>query len=99
MVRFAVGSSVLDADAVATVRQTASSVLGIGTAITVTGYTDARGARPANVDLAKRRAAAVRTALIAAGVEPARIRLVAPVDVTGSGSATEARRVDIGLSQ
>jgi membrane fusion protein, multidrug efflux system len=98
-IRFAPGSSTLDADAVRAVRQAASSLMGIGTAITVTGYTDTSGNRAANVELAKRRATAVRDALIRAGIEEKRIRLVAPVDVTGSGSAERARRVDIGLSR
>ena len=98
-VRFALGSATLDADAVKAVRQASAAVMGIGTMITITGYADASGARPANVELAKRRAEAVRDELVRAGVEPRRIRLVAPIDVTGSGAPDGARRVDIGLAQ
>jgi membrane fusion protein (multidrug efflux system) len=98
-VRFATGSATLDADAMSTVRQAAASVMGIGTAITITGYADASGNHAANVDLAKQRATAVRDALVADGVDPKRIRQVAPRDVTGSGTADEARRVDIGLAR
>jgi outer membrane protein OmpA-like peptidoglycan-associated protein len=82
-----------------TVRQAAASVMGIGTAITITGYADASGNHAANVELAKRRAAAVRDALVADGVDPKRIRLVAPNDVIGSGTPEDARRVDIGLAR
>jgi outer membrane protein OmpA-like peptidoglycan-associated protein len=98
-VRFALGSATLDADGVKAVRQASAAVMGIGTMITITGYADASGPRAANVALAKRRAEAVRDELIRMGVDPRRIRLEAPVDVTGSGSADEARRVDIGLAQ
>jgi outer membrane protein OmpA-like peptidoglycan-associated protein len=73
--------------------------MSMGTAITITGYADARGDHAANVDLAKRRATAVRDALVTNGVDPRRLRLAAPKEVTGSGTAAEARRVDIGLAQ
>ena len=32
-------------------------------------------------------------------ITPERVRMTAPMDVTGSGGADEARRVDIGLAQ
>ena len=99
IVRFPVGAAALDDQALHTVRQAAASVMSIGTALTITGYADASGGAAANVELAKRRAAAVRDALVANGIEPARIRLVAPAEVTGSGTADEARRVDIGLAR
>jgi len=98
-VRFATASAALDANGATLVRQAAASMIAIGTAIVVTGYADARGNHDANVALAKRRAAAVRDALVAEGITPERVRMTAPVDVTGSGSADEARRVDIGLAQ
>jgi len=98
-VRFATASAALDANGATVVRQAAASMIAIGTAIVVTGYADARGNHDANVALAKRRAVAVRDALVAEGITPERVRMLAPVDVTGSGSADEARRVDIGLAQ
>jgi membrane fusion protein (multidrug efflux system) len=97
-VRFAPGSSTLDADAAKAVRQAAASLMAIGTAITITGHADASAARPGNVELAKRRSAVVRDALVADGVEPRRIRVADPVEVAGSDSANDARRVDIALS-
>ena len=98
-VRFATASAALDANGATVVRQAAASMIAIGTAIVVTGYADARGNHEANVALAKRRAAAVRDALVAEGITPERVRMTAPMDVTGSGGADEARRVDIGLAQ
>ena len=99
VVRFALGSATLDNEGIKAVRQASASVMGIGTMVNITGYTDASGPRPTNVELAKRRAEAVRDALMRDGVDPRRIRLVAPVDVTGSGTPDEARRVDIGLAK
>ena len=96
-VYFATGSAALDANGSTVVRQAAAATLAIGTRLDVTGYADATGAHAANVELAKRRAAAVRDGLVANGIAPERVRLVAPVDVTGSGSALQARRVDVRL--
>jgi membrane fusion protein (multidrug efflux system) len=98
-VYFAGGSSTLDDTAKGVVRMKAAEVMGIGTAITITGYADKTGDAAANVELAKRRATAVRDALVSLGVAPKRIRLQAPVSVTGSGSDDQARRVDIVVSQ
>ena len=73
--------------------------MGIGTVITITGYTDRTGSAAGNADLAKRRAIAVRDALVAQGVNPERIRLLPPVGVTGTGADDEARRVDIAVGK
>jgi membrane fusion protein (multidrug efflux system) len=97
-VYFARDSAALDAEAASSIRQASAALMGIGTAITVTGYADRTGSREANVGLAKRRAIAVRDALVANGIAPQRIRLTAPVDVTGAGSDDRARRVDVGLA-
>ena len=67
--------------------------------IDVTGYADRMGNRAANIDLATRRAAAVRNALLAEGLPAERVRLKPPRDVTGSGSDNEARRVDIAVGK
>ena len=98
-VHFARGQAALDEAAARTLRTTAGETLGIGTGLTITGYADATGNHAANVDLAKRRAEAVRDALVRFGVQPQRIRLVPPVDVTGSGGDDEARRVDVHVVQ
>ncbi len=94
-VYFASGQATLDAAARSAVRSAATGSMAIGTQLTVTGYADATGNAAANVELAKRRALAVRDALVADGIQPARIRLSAPANVTGSGSDDQARRVDI----
>jgi len=41
----------------------------------------------------------VRDELVALGVDPRRIVLAAPADVTGSGSDEQARRVDVTMKQ
>jgi outer membrane protein OmpA-like peptidoglycan-associated protein len=72
-------------------------MLGIGTTITITGYADRTGASGDNVELAKRRAVAVRDALVQLGIQAERIRLKPPAEVTGSGSDAQARRVEISV--
>ncbi len=98
-VYFAKGQATLDANGSTAVRMAAATTMGIGTVLTITGYADADGNAAANVDLAKRRAQAVRDALVAAGIKPERVRLVPPERVTGSGRDDEARRVDIVVAQ
>jgi len=92
---FARGQSTLDTDAQRALRVAAAAYVGIGTEIVITGYADKAGNAAANVDLAKKRAAATRDELVKLGVDPRRIQLVAPVNVTGSDSADQARRVDL----
>ena len=67
--------------------------------ISVTGFADRSGDVPNNVALAKRRAAAVRDALVAEGIPAERIQLAPPQDVTGTGSDDEARRVEIAVGK
>jgi outer membrane protein OmpA-like peptidoglycan-associated protein len=67
--------------------------------IDVTGLADRSGNRSANVELAKRRAIAVREALLAEGLPADRVRLQAPREVTGSGSDRDARRVEIAAGK
>jgi len=98
-VYFASGDSSLDAEAIKTIRDTAAAMMGIGTSVALTGYTDRTGSQRTNVDLAKLRAVAVRNALVGAGIDPRRVVLKPPVDVTGSGSDDRARRVDIGMTR
>jgi len=98
-VYFASGSATLDDAAKTVVRKKAAEVMAIGTAITITGYADKTGKAGNNVDLARKRATAVRDALVQLGVHADRIRLSPPADVTGSGSDDQARRVDIVVTQ
>jgi membrane fusion protein (multidrug efflux system) len=96
---FAKGSATLDTDGQRATRLAAAAYMGIGTQIQITGYADKTGNYAANVDLAKKRAQAVRDELVGFGVESRRIALEPPVDVTGSGSDDEARRVDVVMKQ
>lgn len=68
-----------------------------GKTLVLSGYHDATGSPQFNADLAKRRALAVREALVHAGVDPARIVLKEPQELVGSGSAAEARRVEVAV--
>jgi membrane fusion protein (multidrug efflux system) len=94
---FAKGQAALDSDAQRAMRFAAAMYVGIGTQVVVTGYADKTGNAAANVELAKKRAAAVRDELVKLGVEPQRIQLVPPVNVTGAGSDDRARRVDLSV--
>ena len=96
---FAKGQATLDTDAQRAVRVAAAMYVGIGTQVVVTGYADPTGNAAANVELAKKRAAAVRDELVKVGVEGRRIQLVPPVSVTGAGSDDQARRVDLSVKQ
>jgi K(+)-stimulated pyrophosphate-energized sodium pump len=85
----------LNAEANRMLRMAAAQVMGIGTQILITGYADKTGAAGNNVELARRRAAVVRDALVKLGVAPERIRLQPPADVTGGENDAQARRVEI----
>ena len=97
-VYFAPGSAALDANAMQVLRLAAAQAPGAA-ALEVTGYVDRSGARDANVELAKRRATAVRDALLGAGLAADRVRLKPPADIVGSGTDAEARRVEIAISR
>ncbi len=73
----------------------ASTIRADGGAVAITGYTDHTGSPDQNLALAKDRAAAVRSALVAEGVSETKIVLQPPAFVTGTGSNDEARRVEI----
>lgn len=64
----------------------------------VHGYVDSSGSAKRNGELAKARAEAVRSALVAAGVPAGRIVLEKPANIVGGESGAEARRVDIVLA-
>jgi membrane fusion protein (multidrug efflux system) len=97
-VRFATASASLD-DGTATVIQTLATTYKAKTGtLVVTGYTDKTGDHSANVDLARRRAIAVRDALVKDGMPADRVRLQEPRDVIGGGDDSDARRVDIAVA-
>jgi outer membrane protein OmpA-like peptidoglycan-associated protein len=70
-----------------------------GKTLILTGYHDATGSPEFNAGLAKRRAVTVRDALLGAGVDGARIVLQKPQEMVGSGSAAEARRVEVSTQE
>jgi len=94
-VYFAPASAELDSTASVVIRTVANSMVGSPDAIVVTGYADARGLTAVNRALAKRRADAVRDALIAAGMSSSQIQLAAPGDVVGGTDHALARRVEL----
>src|SRR5215510_13705812 len=59
-VYFAKGQATLDAEAMRAIRVGSAAYIGIGTKIMITGYADKTGNAAANVELAKKRAQAVR---------------------------------------
>lgn len=63
----------------------------------VSGFTDASGDAAKNEELAKARAMVVRDAIAAAGGAQDKVELKKPEQLTGSGNAGEARRVEVSL--
>lgn len=68
-----------------------------GQKATISGFHDTTGNAAANAELSKKRAFAVRDALVALGVTEDKLELVKPADSQGSGAAAEARRVEVTL--
>jgi membrane fusion protein (multidrug efflux system) len=99
VVNFAPGKAALDAEAARLLRSIIPAMNAGTNPIDVTGFADHNGDHAANVDLAKRRAIAVRDALTAEGIAAERIRLTSPRDVTGPGSDRDARRVEIAVGK
>jgi membrane fusion protein (multidrug efflux system) len=99
VVNFATGKATLDVEAVRLLKGFAPAIKAGTNPIDVTGFADRTGSRAANVELARRRAMAVRDALLAEGVPGDRIRLEPPQDVIGAGSDREARRVEIAVGK
>ena len=99
VVNFATGTAALDAEAVRLLKGFAPGMKAGTNPIDVTGFADRTGNPAANVELARRRAAAVRDALVAEGVPADRVRLKQPQNVTGPGSEREARRVEIAVGR
>jgi len=63
--------------------------------LVISGYHDASGDVASNAELAKRRAFAVRDALLAVGVGEKQIELARPIVAMGGDDPNEARRVDV----
>jgi K(+)-stimulated pyrophosphate-energized sodium pump len=93
---FASGAAAV-ADGAATALADVAKGVADGKKAVVSGYTDASGDPAKNEELAKQRAFAVREALKAAGVAEDKVELKKPEQLTGSGDAAEARRVEVSL--
>jgi OmpA-OmpF porin, OOP family len=98
-VYFAINQAALPANAV----QSLSSVIKYlqanpGATAVVSGYHDATGDQAANEELAKNRADAVRSSLVAAGIEASRIEMQKPVVTEGEGPPERAHRVEVTAS-
>ncbi len=68
-----------------------------GKRLVLSGFHDATGDPVTNAALAKRRALAVRDALVGAGVSTMALELKKPEESTGSGNDAEARRVEVTI--
>ena len=93
---FASGSAVLGSDAGVVI----SAIRDVAAADTkrnllVSGFHDATGDPAKNAELAKERAKAVREALVAAGVDRARIVMRKPEVLVGDTDNAQARRVEV----
>jgi len=97
IVNFATGKATLDAEALRLLRGFAPAMKAGPNPIDVTGFADRTGNHAANVELAKRRAEAVRDVLLTEGIPADRVHLKPPRDVTGSGSDEQARRVELAV--
>ena len=80
-------------EALATVLEGAKA----GQRIRISGFHDATGDAALNVELAKRRAVAVRDLLLNSGVDEALLELVKPEHTLANGSNDKARRVEVLL--
>lgn len=96
---FEVGGTALPADAAATLAdvQGKLAMAPAGARLVLSGFHDPSGDPAKNAELAKERAKAVRAALVAAGVDVARVALRKPESTLGGGTPEEARRVEIRL--
>ncbi len=63
----------------------------------VSGFHDPRGSAARNAQLAKGRAQSTYDALVAAGVDAARIEMREPADENGGSDLKEARRVEVSV--
>lgn len=68
-----------------------------GRKLVISGFHDATGDAGKNAELAKLRAIAVRDVLKTSGVGEQQIELKKPVQMAGSGSNANARRVEVSL--
>lgn len=69
-----------------------------GKKLVLSGFHDATGDPAFNAELARKRALAVRDALVGAGVAESSLELKKPEQTTGTGDDAEARRVEVMIA-
>ena len=97
---FAVGSADMPDDAKKVIGDIADAMKANAAAkVALSGFVSASGTAAQNADLAKKRAFAVRDALVAAGVSADRIALEKPqtVEANAGGEDSQARRVELTM--
>jgi outer membrane protein OmpA-like peptidoglycan-associated protein len=94
---FASGKSDLAAGALAALGD-AIAAAKAGKRLVLSGFHDATGDPAFNAELAKKRALAVRDALVGAGVAESSMELKKPEQTTGTGNDAEARRVEVMIA-
>jgi hypothetical protein len=102
-VYFEVDQAVIGPEDLKVIREAAACIKEKGLKVDITGYTDKTGDMEHNLELAKNRAKAVQDALVVEGVSVETVTLKPPmfhtiIGTTGTGSAAEARRVEINKS-
>ena len=97
MFYFATGKADLANGAVAVLGD-AIAAAKAGKRLVISGFHDATGDPAFNIELAKKRALAVRDALVGAGVSESSVELKKPEETTGSGNMAEARRVEVVIA-
>jgi hypothetical protein len=100
---FEVGEAVIGPEGLTVIKEAAGCIKEKGLKVDITGYTDKTGDSDKNLELAKNRAKAVQDALVAEGLAVETIILKPPmfhtvIGTTGTGTAAEARRVEINKS-
>jgi Amt family ammonium transporter len=97
-VTFELDKADLSADATKAIAAAAEQAKGVaGSRVLVSGFTDTSGSAPHNDELAKKRAFAVRDALVKAGLPESQVLLVKPSAVESGGDPAKARRVELSL--
>jgi outer membrane protein OmpA-like peptidoglycan-associated protein len=97
-VYFDQGQATVDAGDRRAIEAVANTAQVIGQAVTVTGFAERTQDTSQDLTLANNRAAAVRDALVTAGIPSEKIE-IRPPEVAGVATDTEARRVEIALAQ
>ncbi|HKT96011.1 MAG TPA: efflux RND transporter periplasmic adaptor subunit [Paraburkholderia sp.] len=96
---FAPGSASLDAHSATALAAVAQRLAASpATRVVISGYTDSSGSYAQNERLAHARATTVRSALIVAGVQDARIEMRKPAKIVATDPPDKSRRVDVTLS-